>query len=796
MGSKKSSGLVAIFIVALVAALGIMAAQGIKSYGNTLEGQDGILAQETCADDALLHVSWDEMLERESPLSPETENGDSAELEAALSDSEREAGSTDLEAQSSYTYKVRPLIAPFNNIIYVETNNPDPTSFRLADRTSKYLASAGNVSNKGVFLPLARNYEDITYENPSTHRVKGGYLFYDYNILSDGGALVLQIKDSSGTFVDTRTQVSCDVMKDAYDYLIDTYANGKTGFFEKMDAIQEGLEEIAFYPPSVRDSNKPNSYRPYPALASSPFPESPLNSHFDMFERSENGLMLSAAYPYTLHSQSFPGTMRVIAQRLSSEATISSGYDHAHISVEYEGKTRWYGGSGNSADSGAPVYTKNIDWTYSFDGSANDWANVHSLKTMYNKLYALSEKAAEDNAEYKAMISGPEIRKTVGAGGWIRVGEEGTSSVSRYAYAAAGPDNGIWVASEAWVDGKFVNRNEYVEYGAKFEDHPTADIIVRNVTYTDIYGKSHTNDVRYQYGINDQWTAGYYYTCMYTYNYMDVPNFPPELKLTRDQVLEMEVDGKPYTPPMSGYIYDGTVKPGTPFETTRVSSVSLPANASVAAGNETTLSMTISPSDATITDAVWTSSDESIAKVDNSGRVTGVSEGRAEITVKTMDGPHVASCELVVTKKVEPKPTPYNPWLPAEAEMYRLYNPHSGEHFYTSSKGERDNVKAAGWSYEGIGWFAPLTGSPVYRLYNKYGGEHHYTMSRGERDSLIRIGWKDEGVGWYSGGTSPLYRQYNPNAFANNHNYTQAVEERNNLLRLGWRDEGIAWYGL
>ena len=147
----------------------------------------------------------------------------------------------------------------------------------------------------------------------------------------------------------------------------------------------------------------------------------------------------------------------------------------------------------------------------------------------------------------------------------------------------------------------------------------------------------------------------------------------------------------------------------------------------------------------------------------------------------------------------EPEPTPEpTPTPAANQEMYRLYNPNSGEHFYTANKAERDSVVAAGWTYEGVGWVAPTEGEPVYRLYNEFGGEHHYTPSKNERDTLVKAGWKDEGIGWKTAGTDgvPLYRQYNPNAFANNHNYTPSAHERDTLLGLGWKDEGVAWYGV
>lgn len=137
--------------------------------------------------------------------------------------------------------------------------------------------------------------------------------------------------------------------------------------------------------------------------------------------------------------------------------------------------------------------------------------------------------------------------------------------------------------------------------------------------------------------------------------------------------------------------------------------------------------------------------------------------------------------------------------------MYRLYNPYSGEHFYTGNADERNNLVSLGWRDEGVGWIAPLKSDcPVYRLYNSYGGEHHYTKSAEERDMLVAAGWKYESIGWYSyegdditeSEVIPVYRQYNPNAFANNHNYTVNTEERDHLLELGWQDEDISWYGI
>ena len=131
--------------------------------------------------------------------------------------------------------------------------------------------------------------------------------------------------------------------------------------------------------------------------------------------------------------------------------------------------------------------------------------------------------------------------------------------------------------------------------------------------------------------------------------------------------------------------------------------------------------------------------------------------------------------------------------------MNRLYNPNSGEHFYTASTKEKDYLVSIGWKDESIGWIAPKQSStPVYRLYNRNAGDHHYTTNTNERSYLISVGWTDEGIGWYSDDAKgiPLYRQYNPNAKAGSHNYTTNKNENDYLAKIGWHAEGISWYGL
>ncbi|MDO4537213.1 MAG: hypothetical protein Q4B54_03545 [Coriobacteriales bacterium] len=132
-------------------------------------------------------------------------------------------------------------------------------------------------------------------------------------------------------------------------------------------------------------------------------------------------------------------------------------------------------------------------------------------------------------------------------------------------------------------------------------------------------------------------------------------------------------------------------------------------------------------------------------------------------------------------------------------QIWRLYNPNSGEHFYTWNAGERDLLIKAGWSDEGKGWKASkISLTPVYRLYNPNGGDHHYTTSAGERDLLIEAGWRYEGIGWYSDDAKgvAVHRLYNPNAATGAHHFTTSGGERDLLVKAGWNYENIGWYGV
>lgn len=136
-------------------------------------------------------------------------------------------------------------------------------------------------------------------------------------------------------------------------------------------------------------------------------------------------------------------------------------------------------------------------------------------------------------------------------------------------------------------------------------------------------------------------------------------------------------------------------------------------------------------------------------------------------------------------------------------KVYRLYNPSSGEHLFTTSLVEYQTLSGLGWDEEGTCFeeYASVgTGEQaVYRLYNPSNGGHFFTASAVEADRLIALGWKSEGIAWYGpvAGGIDVFRLYNPNMTADgglgSHLWTTSKNEESVLEGLGWKGEGIGW---
>ena len=129
--------------------------------------------------------------------------------------------------------------------------------------------------------------------------------------------------------------------------------------------------------------------------------------------------------------------------------------------------------------------------------------------------------------------------------------------------------------------------------------------------------------------------------------------------------------------------------------------------------------------------------------------------------------------------------------IPIE-RMYRAYNPNAGLHVYTTSYGEFSFIVGHGLTDETTGWpgFSVAANqlsndAPVYRLYNPHTGEHYYTVQSGEEQALVRSGWTFEKYEGYLyptqvPGSTLIYRLYNQ--VNGGHLYSASVAEVNAIL--------------
>ncbi len=242
----------------------------------------------------------------------------------------------------------------------------------------------------------------------------------------------------------------------------------------------------------------------------------------------------------------------------------------------------------------------------------------------------------------------------------------------------------------------------------------------------------------------------------------------------------------------------------------RSAEITEPTTTTTSTATTTTTAETTTTSAAAVTTTTAATSTTAETTASTAGTTVPTSESAAVTTVASASDTTTTAITTTsaTTSQTATQSTTVSttkPTAPGSSEnirttpMYRLYNPNSGEHFYTGSEVERDTLIEAGWLYEGIAWNAPVNGGePVYRLYNPNSGDHHYTMSVSEREMLVGYGWQYEGVAWNSASPDnlPLYRMYNPNADCGSHHYTGSTEERDMLVDAGWIYEGIGWFGM
>ena len=535
-----------------------------------------------------------EETETEETKETETEETETEETETEeiIIDKKETAGS----GVSKYSYKSTPLLAPFNEYFYVETNNPDPLSFKFVDKSSIYGEDASI-----LFEPSL--YADVHYENTQTARVKGGYIFC--SSMTDGGELILQ-EGSVANWKDTKVKVQLPALMDVVDYLIKTYAK-KNSFFDNMDAIQSGFQSICFYSGSyIRGRlTKPDKYW---SLAASPHRDQSFYIYSPYSRENNESLFASAIYPYRYDSIGFPSVMAAVSKRLDSASSCKwDDYIHAYIQVTYKGETRTYGGQGNPEGQGI---TKDKILRY-FDFSKG--APGLSIKEAKSLLNQYAEIKMEDDIPRKDALTWEKIYKQVGTtGSWARISD---STVYTYFYQSGnrnifdsdefGVGNSLYwggdlgYARDSWVDGRYVDK--IFIPGEKFEDHPESDIILIDTTVPQVsYSVDYEWDwdsskYKMQYSItgiteikktarfiydssNEEWCIDSAAFNQDYANYYDLKNLVNEkvldkkyldmVTLTKAEVRKLQIDKNTNIEPLKGLIYDGTVTAGTPFDNT------------------------------------------------------------------------------------------------------------------------------------------------------------------------------------------------------------------------------------
>jgi hypothetical protein len=138
--------------------------------------------------------------------------------------------------------------------------------------------------------------------------------------------------------------------------------------------------------------------------------------------------------------------------------------------------------------------------------------------------------------------------------------------------------------------------------------------------------------------------------------------------------------------------------------------------------------------------------------------------------------------------------------------IYRFYDTRTGDHFYTASAGERDQILRTipHYNFEGSAFSAPDEGpgtTDVFRFYNNATQAHFFTTSEAERDQVIRTlpTFQYEGIAFQAytsaaGHSDALVLDRFYNTQTNLHHFSGSAGETASILAgqagAGWVLEG------
>ena len=387
-----------------------------------------------------------------------------------------------------YSYEVIPLLEPFNEWYYIMTDNPDPSTFAFKDANTKYVDEE---STYGTISPTTTIYADVVYENTATGRVAGGYIAYGSGV--DGGELTLcsrvfdpddeeaAIWGGAYKMVDTKVKVTVPTLVDSTDYMLQTYTKKGADFFDNMDALQNGLNSICLYSGAwvLGDLGKDTEY-PYYGITASPHVDQNFYIQDPYYRTNSKSMFVSELYPYRLDSLGFPGFMGSLALEMDPNAKVEWSQDaHYIIHVTRNGVTKSYGGAGWGGGKG--INKNQIKYWYRFDGSKKDSCQnitMMNLRTMLNDYGSM--EVPDDPGMDIPELTWKDVKKTVGDGAYVKIHTLGFlglgSEVYTYLYDDGSEYEGsngfvsIGHFSNAWFEGRYFNKYEYIYPGAEFMD--------------------------------------------------------------------------------------------------------------------------------------------------------------------------------------------------------------------------------------------------------------------------------------------------------------------------------------
>ncbi len=521
-----------------------------------------------------------------------------------------------VDSAEKYSYKVIPLMPPFNSYFYIKTDNPDPGSFQFVDEGTRY-ADEGGV---GSVTPSETNFADVKYEDSETRRVNGGYIAT--GSATDGGGLRLQrrvVTESHPVYDETtgeittekeygyeNTEVTVQIaeLKDVVDYLISTYGDSSKSYHDNLSGIQRGFASECLYSGiHVLGELKKDTTTPYYGLSTSPHVDQTFYIQSPYYRSGNRSMLVSSLYPMKYDSIGFPSIMGTIAKALDSTVTIEwSDSAHSFIEVTYNGETRTYGGQGRGFGQG--INADQIKYWYSFDGSEADASmkcNLMDVSAMI-KEYGAMEVPEEPTDQPK--LTWASVRQTVGKeGSYVNLTIPtsifgGSKNGYTFMYDDGSTHEGppglaaIGYFSNTWYDGRYFNKWEYFDPGVRFQDtiQEAPTIIMKDVSIKlPDDGKTYYYDGRilmdseaqydpetgvwagfteYRYNEKNQiWRANILKKIKYregnTLKDIEDQNFIDACIITIDEALAMGLDANTDREPEDYFIYDQVTSPGT-----------------------------------------------------------------------------------------------------------------------------------------------------------------------------------------------------------------------------------------